>query len=137
MQQTQLDHWLKKRFSHITRIYCNVLPQGIPAQALIEEAPEGKSSSHRYRITSPSDEVTDGVISQFRLQGITFAARVDEGGGMVGRMVTRPRRSFTYDMVWLFGGLSAGVAALVLCLWFGVFPKLYVLVTTLFDKYVL
>ena len=101
MQQTALDHWLQKKFSHVTRFYCNVLPEGIPNDIGVEEAPEGEASSHRFRITAMNDAKSDQVVDLLRVQGITYQAQIDERSGGASRLVSRPRRSLTYDVAWV------------------------------------
>ena len=124
MQQTRLDHWLKKRLAHVTGFYCNVLPTDIPKEAKVEESPNGSVSSHKYRVTSPSEQVSYTIVSLFQLQGIKFAAKVDEGAGFVSKLVNRPRRSATYDAVWLLGIIGAAIAGFVLLSSTGAIPKL-------------
>lgn len=128
MQQTRLDHWLKRRLNHITRFYCNVLPEDLPREAKVEESPEGRLSSHSFRITSSSERVTETLVDLFRLQGITYAAQVDEASGLLSKLVNRPRRSLTYDVIWLIGILGLVIAGLVLIFSTGVLRGLFDLV---------
>lgn len=124
MQQTRLDHWLKKRLTHVTRFYCNVLPQDLPNETKVEESPEGRSSSHRFRVTSSSEQITILLADLFRLQGITFAAQVDESSGFLSKLVSRPRRSTTYDAIWLIGILAVVIGGIALVLLTGGIDKL-------------
>lgn len=128
MQQTRLDHWLKKRFAHVTRFYCNVLPKDMPKEAKVEESPDGSLSSHKFRVTTPTEQVSYALVNLFQLQGITFAAKVDEDPGFVSKLVNRPRRSATYDAIWLIGILATVTTAVVSFSSTEAFPKLLSLI---------
>lgn len=101
MQQTPLDHWLRKKFAYITRFYCNVLPADLPNGVQVEEAGANTSASHRYRLSTSSEEITQLVVDRFRLHGITYNAQIESKPGTASRLVSRPLRSLTYDVVWI------------------------------------
>lgn len=112
MQQTRLDHWLRRRFVHETRIYCNVLPGALGAGYSVEEAGEGRAGTHRYRITPLDDNALDQLVERLRYEGITYAAAIEDQPGDLAQWLNRPGRSVTYEIVWWLIAICSGGALL-------------------------
>lgn len=115
MQQTRLDHWLRRKFVHETQVYCNSLPQGLGPRFQVEEAPEGQPASHRYRIIPADDEALLELVDCFRVEGITYAATIEDKPGPLAAWLGRPGRSATCEVAWIALGV-AGAVALLVCL---------------------
>lgn len=112
MQQTKLDHWLRRKFVHETQVYCNSLPQGVDARFRIDEAPAGQPASHRFRITPPDDDALLELVDWFRLEGITYAATIEDKSGPLAAWLGRPGRSATCEVAWIGLGVVGAVALL-------------------------
>ncbi len=101
MQQTALDRWLRRKYVYINRIYCNVLPDDIPAGVDLEEAHEESGGRFRYMLTPESDDILSDTVEEFRLNNITFTSRVDNKDGWLAKWLNRPNKSVTYEVAWI------------------------------------
>lgn len=101
MQQSKLDHWLKRKFVHETQIYCNTLPQDLDLRFKVVEAPAGQPASHRYRITACNEDALLDLVERLRGEGITYAATILEKSGRLSNWICRPGRSVTCEAIWL------------------------------------
>jgi hypothetical protein len=100
MQQTKFDHWLRKKFVHETLIYCNTLPRGLDERFPIEEAAADQPASHRFRIRPWNDEALLELVERLRLEGITYAATIQDKSGPLARWLGQPGRSLTCEAIW-------------------------------------
>jgi hypothetical protein len=112
MQQSRLDHWLKRKFVHETQIYCNTLPQSLDTRFNVVEAPAGQPASHQYRITACNEDALLELVERFRGEGITYAATIQEKSGRLSDWIRRPGRSVTCEAIWLLF-LMVGVGCLL------------------------
>jgi hypothetical protein len=112
MQQSRLDHWLKRKFVHETQIYCNTLPQSLDARFMVVEAPAGQPASHRYRVTADNEDALLDLVERFRGEGITYAATIQEKSGRLSNWICRPGRSVTCEVIWMLL-IAVGVGCLL------------------------
>lgn len=95
MQQTQLDRWLVKKIVHVNRIYFQTMPEGLPDDIDIEEAPAESGARFKYRATTRDEETAREACEAFSAQNITYTARVEERDTPLARFVGNPKRSVT------------------------------------------
>jgi len=95
MQHTKIDRWLIKKVVHINRIFFNTMPEGLPRELDIEEAPEESGAQFKYRATTREEEVAREACDIFSQQNITYTARVDKRDTPMARFVGNPKRSVT------------------------------------------
>lgn len=112
MQQTKLDHWLRRKFVHETWVFCNTLPSGLDERFRVKEAAQGQPASHRYRVTPENDEALLDLVERFRMEGITYAATIQDKAGALASWIGRPGRSCTCEAVW-FSALILGAGSLL------------------------
>jgi hypothetical protein len=105
---------------HETVVYCNTLPQEVNPLCLVEKAAAEQPASHRYRITPGNDGLLLELVDQFRLEGITYAATIQDKNGLLSRWIGRPGRSPTCEAIW-FALAVVGVGNL---LWFLPYAKI-------------
>ena len=120
MQHTKLDRWLIRKFVHINHIYFNTMPEGLPGDLDIEEAPEESGSSYQYRATTRDEDTAHEACEVFSEQNITYTARIEKMDTSFARFVGNPKRSVTI----LF--MTIGLALMGLLFAFSGIPRAFI-----------
>ena len=120
MQHTKLDRWLVRKFVHINRIYFNTMPDSLPEDLEIEEAPEESGATYKYRATTRDEEMAKEVCDMFAQQNITYTARIDKMDTPFARFIGNPHRSVTI----LF--MTIGLALMGILFAFSGIPQAYI-----------
>jgi len=120
MQQTQFDRWLVKKFVHINRLYFNTMPDGLPDDLDIEEAPAESGAQFKFRATTYDEESAQEACDVFASQNIAYTARIDQRDSPLARFVGNPKRSVTI----LF--MTLGLALMGILFTLSGIPRAYV-----------
>ena len=71
------------------------MPEGLPGDLDIEEAPPETGAQFKYRATTRDEETAQEACDIFGTQNITYTARVEERNTPLARFVGNPKRSVT------------------------------------------
>ena len=78
------------------------MPEGLPDDLDLQEAPPESGARYKYRATTRSEEIAKEACATFSEQNITYTARVEERDTPLARFVGNPRRSVTMLLLSLF-----------------------------------
>ncbi len=112
MQKTSLDRWLQKKYVYVTYVYCNSLPHHVPPGIKVDETTEECGGRYLYRFTVTNDRAMSELTAHLEVENITYASRVSELGGMRGKLLNDPNKSFTLQVFWLL--FIIAIASIVL-----------------------
>lgn len=101
MQQTALDRWLRKEFVYICKVYCNTLPQDVPAGVVLEETSEESGGRYRYCFTVHNDKQMSELTARLEVANITYTSRVSERTGTSKKLFDNPEKSFSLQVAWM------------------------------------
>jgi len=101
MQKTTIDRWLQKKFVYVCYVYCNSLPHHVPSGIKLDESTEECGGRYLYRFTINNDKDMGELTAHLEVENITYASRVSEDGGMKGKFLNDPNKSFTLQISWL------------------------------------
>ena len=101
MQQTSFDRYLTNKYVHVTHVYCNSLPPNLPLRVILEETSAESGSRYRYRLTANNDKALAELATLLEAENITYTSRVEDRGGLPGKLFNNPNRSFTMQLAWL------------------------------------
>jgi hypothetical protein len=119
MQQTQLDHFLKKRFVYRYEISCNRIPPQLPKGITLSTGKDSDHGKWGHLLLCDDEDAYQNAIALLRSHRILFFPTINEREGIVG-YVLNPERSygsFTWNSFW--GGVRMSLSAFV----GGVFPR--------------
>lgn len=111
MQQTPLDHFLKKRFVYRYEISCNRIPPEIPPGITLSTGKDSDHGKWGHLLLCDNEDAYQNVIALLRSHRILFFPTINEREGVVGHIFnpTGPHSSFTWNSFW--GGVRMSFAS--------------------------
>lgn len=109
MQQTLVDHYLKKRFVYQYEIFCNRLPPCLPAGVCFNSGQDSDHGKWGHLLSCENEDAYQNSIALLRSNRILFFPTIGEREGFVGHMLNpeAPHLSFTWNSLWGCFRLSA------------------------------
>lgn len=113
MQQTALDHFLKKRFVYQYEISCNRIPPAIPKGVTLNTGIDSDHGRWGHRLVCENEDAYQNSIALLRSHRILFFPTINEREGVVGHVFNPVgvNQSFTWNSFW--GGFRMGLSTLV------------------------
>lgn len=112
MQQTLVDHYLKKRFVFRYEIFCNRLPPQLPPKVKLSTGIDSDHGKWGHLLACEDEDAYQNSIALLRSNRILFFPTIGEREGIVGYVLNPapPHLSFTWN--WLWGGLRLSATSL-------------------------
>jgi hypothetical protein len=112
MQQTLVDHYLKKRFVYRYEIFCNRLPPSLPLGVRLSTGQDADHGKWGHLLSCENEEAYQNSIALLRSNRILFFPTIGEREGVVGYVLNPapPHLSFTWNSLW--GGLRLATTSI-------------------------
>lgn len=113
MQQTSLDHFLKKRFVFQYKISCNRIPPSLPKGVTLTTGKDSDHGKWGHLLACESEDAYQSSIALLRSHRILFFPTIIEREGIIGHVLNPVgiHQSFTWNSFW--GGARVGLSTLV------------------------
>jgi hypothetical protein len=113
MQQTSLDHFLKKRFVFQYEISCNRIPPTLPKGVTLSTGKDSDHGKWGHLLTCEDEDAYQSLIALLRSQRILFFPTIIEREGLIGHVLNPEGvyQSFTWNSFW--GGIRVGLSTFV------------------------
>lgn len=113
MQQTSLDHFLKKRFVYQYEISCNRIPPHLPKGVTLKTGRDSDHGKWGHLLVCDNEDAYQSSIALLRSQRILFFPTINEREGIVGHVFNPvgQNQSFTWNSFW--GGMRMGLSTFV------------------------
>lgn len=101
MQQTALDHFLRKKFVYRYEISCNRIPPSLPDGVALTPGVDNDHGKWGYLLECRDEDAYHDAIALLRSNRILFFPTIAERGGVIGHVLNPPSySSFTWNSVW-------------------------------------
>jgi hypothetical protein len=111
MQQTSVDHYLKKKFVYRYEIFCNRIPSSLPPNVLLTTGDDSNHGKWGHLLICGNEDAYQNSIALLRSNRILFFPTISEREGVVGHLLNpqSPNLSFTWNSLW--GGLRVALTS--------------------------
>jgi len=112
MQQTSVDHYLKKRFVYRYEIFCNRIPAELPPNVLLTTGEDSNHGKWGHLLICADEDAYQNSIALLRSNRILFFPTISEREGVIGHILNPapPHLSFTWNSFW--GGIRIGLTSI-------------------------